>query len=160
MVGAAVGANSPLGPSARPHPSQALCRSTTSRYTTAEQSTLDDFQCQICLGTLRSCVAIEPCGHNFCATCLSQYFGTQLESGVPHMCPLRCPDPERVVINETVRNLVETLEHSWRFKRVSNRDDGLLQDGEASGRVSGLAGAESLILFQVSHFLCSSTHDD
>ena len=50
----------------------------TSRYTTAELSTLEDFQCQICLSTLRDCVAIEPCGHNFCASCLSHHFASQL----------------------------------------------------------------------------------
>ncbi|GMH36421.1 hypothetical protein BSKO_04289 [Bryopsis sp. KO-2023] len=102
------GANSPSTPSQRI--SRSLCRSSTSRYTTAEQSTLDDFQCQICLGTLKGCVAIETCGHNFCAPCLSQYFGTQLESGVQLTCPLRCPDPERIVVNETVRNLVDMLD--------------------------------------------------
>lgn len=51
---------------------------TTSKYTTADASTLEDFQCQICLGTLRSCVALEPCGHNFCAPCLSHHFASQL----------------------------------------------------------------------------------
>jgi hypothetical protein len=50
----------------------------TSRYTTADLSTLEDFQCQICLSTLRGCVAIEPCGHNFCASCLSHHFASQL----------------------------------------------------------------------------------
>ncbi|CAD7704362.1 unnamed protein product [Ostreobium quekettii] len=144
--GEAVGSSSPLTPPrGRPQPSQALSRSTTSRYTTAEQSTLDDFQCQICLGTLRCCVAIEPCGHNFCACCLSQYFGTQLENGVPHMCPLRCPDPERVVLNDTVRNLVDNLERSLRLKkgtREASKEDLAGQEAEASGRASGLAAAD------------------
>ncbi len=53
-------------------------RMATSRYTTADISTLEDFQCQICLSTLRDCVAIEPCGHNFCASCLSHHFASQL----------------------------------------------------------------------------------
>ena len=56
-----------------------LQRSLTSTYTTAEASTLEDFQCQICLSTLRSCVALEPCGHNFCATCLSHHFASLLQ---------------------------------------------------------------------------------
>jgi hypothetical protein len=55
----------------------------TSRYTTAEASTLDDLQCQICLGTLESCVALEPCGHNFCAACLSNHFAAQLQVSSP-----------------------------------------------------------------------------
>ena len=60
-----------------------LQRSLTSAYTTAEASTLDDFQCQICLSTLHSCVALEPCGHNFCATCLSHHFASLLQVRAP-----------------------------------------------------------------------------
>ena len=56
-------------------------RMATSKYTTARMSTLEDFQCQICLSTLRDCVAIEPCGHNFCAACLSHHFASQLLVG-------------------------------------------------------------------------------
>ena len=56
-----------------------LERTATSDYTTAESSTLDDFQCQICLSTLRDCVALEPCGHNWCATCLSHHFASLLQ---------------------------------------------------------------------------------
>ena len=56
-----------------------LERTVTSDYTTAESSTLDDFQCQICLGTLRDCVVLEPCGHNWCATCLSNHFASLLQ---------------------------------------------------------------------------------
>ena len=55
----------------------------TSDYTTAESSTLDDFQCQICLGTLRDCVVLEPCGHNWCATCLSHHFASLLQVRPP-----------------------------------------------------------------------------
>ena len=58
-----------------------LQRMATSKYTTARMSTLEDFQCQICLSTLRDCVAIEPCGHNFCASCLSHHFASQLLVG-------------------------------------------------------------------------------
>lgn len=47
-------------------------------------------QCQICLGTLRDCVSLQPCGHNACAACLSNYFASLLNSGQPLTCPLRC----------------------------------------------------------------------
>ena len=60
--------------------SSSIFRTATSRYTTAEQSTLEDLKCQICLNSLRQCVALEPCGHNFCATCLSHHLGSQLQS--------------------------------------------------------------------------------
>lgn len=78
---------SPSG--ARPS-SAAIFRTATSRYTTAEQSTLEDLKCQICLNTLRQCVALEPCGHNFCATCLSHHLGNSLQGGMQLSCPFRC----------------------------------------------------------------------
>ncbi|DBA73902.1 TPA: hypothetical protein ACH3X2_009553 [Trebouxia sp. C0005] len=90
-------------------PRRRLERTATSDYTTAESSTLDDFQCQICLGTLRDCVALEPCGHNWCATCLSHHFASLLQSGVPLACPLRCVPPDRIVSNRAVRSLVDEL---------------------------------------------------
>jgi Zinc finger, C3HC4 type (RING finger) len=86
-----------------------LSRTATSRYTTAEASTLDDLRCQICLNTLRQCVALEPCGHNYCATCLSHHLGSQLQAGVPLSCPFRCPPPQRVAINYAVRALIDLL---------------------------------------------------
>lgn len=74
----------PLPKSCRRPVVSGLQRSLTSTYTTAEASTLEDFQCQICLSTLRSCVALEPCGHNFCATCLSHHFASLLQVGPPY----------------------------------------------------------------------------
>jgi len=92
----------------RPTSHSSLSKWPTCKYTTADRCTLEDFQCQICLNTLSSCVTIEPCGHNFCAACLSKYLTNQLENGMQLLCPLRCPDPKRVVKNDTVRELVET----------------------------------------------------
>lgn len=85
-------------------------RTATSRYNTKEWTTLDDLQCQICLSVLRQCVALEPCGHNFCASCLSQHFANLLQAGLPLTCPLRCAVPERVVNNKAVRALIEMHE--------------------------------------------------
>lgn len=68
-----------------------LERSATSDYTTAESSTLDDFQCQICLGPVKQCVSLEPCGHNWCATCLSHHFASLLQ--VPETPPPPPPAP-------------------------------------------------------------------
>ena len=58
---------------------------------------------------LSKCVALEPCGHNFCATCLSHHLGSQLEGGLQLACPFRCPPPERIVVNYAVRALVDLL---------------------------------------------------
>ncbi|KAF6266719.1 hypothetical protein COO60DRAFT_10326 [Scenedesmus sp. NREL 46B-D3] len=75
--------------SSPPNASVSIFRTATSRYTTAEQSTLEDLKCQVCLTTLRQCVALEPCGHNFCACCLSHHLGNQLQSGLQLSCPFR-----------------------------------------------------------------------
>ena len=42
-----------------------------------------DLICQICLGPLRSCLALKPCGHNFCASCLSHHFAALLQVQPP-----------------------------------------------------------------------------
>lgn len=71
---AATPASTPLGGSpamgsprrAQSHAARmSLARSMTSTYATVENTTLDDLQCQICLGTLHNCVALEPCGMSF-----------------------------------------------------------------------------------------------
>jgi hypothetical protein len=79
----------PCSPGGARPSSAAIFRTATSRYTTAEQSTLEDLKCQICLNTLRQCVALEPCGHNFCACCLSHHLGNSLQGGLQLSCPFR-----------------------------------------------------------------------
>lgn len=71
-----------------------------------EPSTL---QCQICLDTFVKAVALEPCGHSFCAACLSQHLAACLGHGQALACPLRCAAPQRVVINHAIRHLLATL---------------------------------------------------
>lgn len=51
----------------------------TSKYTTPDSSQPGDMICQICLGPLRACLALKPCGHNFCAACLSHHFASLLQ---------------------------------------------------------------------------------
>ena len=34
-------------------------------------------------------MALEPCGHNFCAPCLSNHLAAQLQAGRPVSCPFR-----------------------------------------------------------------------
>ena len=109
-----------------------LAKWPTCKYTTADRCTLEDLECQICLSTLSSCVTIEPCGHNFCAICLSNYVSSQLESGAQMMCPLRCPDPERFVKNEMVRNLID------KKKRESRNSHLLTTEEEVDNLIDGL----------------------
>ena len=76
-------------------------------------------QCQICLDTLSDCVAISPCGHNFCAPCLSHHLAALLSNGQPLACPLRCAPPEQIVINAAVRQLVAS--HARTARRAARR---------------------------------------
>lgn len=87
----------------------ALLRMPTTRYLTACSSRLEELQCCLCLDTLRDCVALEPCGHNFCATCASNHFGSQVQQGRQLSCPLRCGLPSSIVANQAVRSLVQRL---------------------------------------------------
>lgn len=59
-----------------------LQRTFTSLYTTAESSNAMDLICQICLGPFRDCVALQPCGHSFCAPCLSHHFAAILQVSI------------------------------------------------------------------------------
>eukprot|EP00884_Botryococcus_braunii_P003133 jgi/Botrbrau1/12820/Bobra.20_1s0011.1 len=140
-------------PLTRRVPSFQLQRMMTSRYTTAETSTLEDLQCQICLGTLHQCVALEPCGHNFCAACLSNHFAAQLQAGIAISCPLRCPAPLRVVANTAVRSLVRAYAASEKMLRSTGSHSGRghwanfaasRPRGEDPPEEDGLAPAEPL----------------
>lgn len=67
-----------------------LARNTTSEYVNAAQASLDDLECPICYEHLKKAVALEPCGHSFCAVCLAQHFGQQLQSDKEILgCPYR-----------------------------------------------------------------------
>ena len=60
-----------------------LARTATSEYSSLERYTTDDLVCLICKGTLVQCVALQPCGHNFCATCASNHFAALLRVCAP-----------------------------------------------------------------------------
>ena len=69
-----------------------------------------NLQCPICFDTFKDAVTLEPCGHSFCAPCLSQYYGLCLERRQALECLYRCRAPERVVANFVARECVENLE--------------------------------------------------
>ena len=45
--------------------------------------------CPLCSALMSAAVQLRPCGHSFCAACLSQHMGAQLQGGVPLACPFR-----------------------------------------------------------------------
>ena len=99
----------------------ALRRSATSLYTTPEAAMEEPsiLQCQICLDTFVNAVALEPCGHSFCAACLSQYLAACLGHGQALACPLRCAAPQRVVINHAIRQLLASLQNNQAVTAVA-----------------------------------------
>lgn len=125
-----------------PHAAASIFRTATSRYTTAEQSTLEDLKCQICLTTLRQCVALEPCGHNFCACCLSHHLGNQLQSGLQLSCPFRCGAAARM------QAAAEQLQFMWkREEQFRLPCDGIVQHAD-------VWRAEAALRFEVDKSAC------
>lgn len=45
--------------------------------------------CPLCCQLMEAAVQLQPCRHGFCATCLSQHLGAQLQAGVQLSCPWR-----------------------------------------------------------------------
>ena len=74
-----------------------LERVPTSKYNDEGSTSLADLRCMVCLGTVTAALALEPCGHTFCAACLSQYFGHRMTAAASDPygdfeelhCPLR-----------------------------------------------------------------------
>eukprot|EP01023_Acetabularia_acetabulum_P056379 TRINITY_DN6547_c0_g2_i4.p1 TRINITY_DN6547_c0_g2~~TRINITY_DN6547_c0_g2_i4.p1 ORF type:complete len:1050 (-),score=222.74 TRINITY_DN6547_c0_g2_i4:360-3509(-) len=95
-----------------------LLRTATTRYNgpNAVIQGEDDPICVICLSTPRDCVAVHPCGHSFCATCLSHHFGGLVDRGLQLSCPMRCSDCDRIVANMPLREALQN-----RAQRLPNR---------------------------------------
>ncbi|KAL6754307.1 hypothetical protein V8C86DRAFT_362435 [Haematococcus lacustris] len=65
-------------------------------------------QCGICSQALVQAVTMEPCSHSFCATCMSEHMGRQLQAGLAPRCPHRCSHPQQFVrANHLLRDLVQ-----------------------------------------------------
>ncbi|CAL8238525.1 unnamed protein product, partial [Lota lota] len=74
----------------------------------------DDFSCSICLDVFNSPVT-NPCGHNFCRTCITKFWDDQVQ----YKCPVcnelfhRRPD---VQVNTFISEMVDQFRSSVRFK--------------------------------------------
>jgi hypothetical protein len=65
--------------------------------------------CQLCASPPRACVELQPCGHNFCAACLSHYFADALASATPLACPHGCADTTSIAPCSSVDALLDGL---------------------------------------------------
>lgn len=75
--------------------------------------------CQICGDLPKECLELQPCGHMFCAVCLSHRFAAVLTSGTHLTCPHGCPRPENIDRCMEVDMLVASLpEYLHRLARV------------------------------------------
>lgn len=88
-------------------PRRALARCLTVSYTSTKSCNLEDMTCPICQDVFTQCVALEPCGHSFCAPCLSHLLVTHIMEGRLPLCAFRCTTVKRVVVNPLMRSLVE-----------------------------------------------------
>lgn len=75
--------------------------------------------CQICGGLPRACLELQPCGHTFCAACLSHKFAYLLSTASHLACPHGCPQPESINQCPDTDALVAALpEYLQRLSRV------------------------------------------
>lgn len=75
--------------------------------------------CQICGGLPRACLELQPCGHTFCAACLSHKFAYLLSTASHLACPHGCPHPESINQCPEIDALVASLpEYLQRLSRV------------------------------------------
>jgi hypothetical protein len=75
--------------------------------------------CQICGNLPHECLELQPCGHTFCAVCLSHRFAAVLTSGAHLTCPHGCPRPDNIDRCMEVDMLVASLpEYLPRLARV------------------------------------------
>lgn len=65
--------------------------------------------CQICGDLPHECLELQPCGHTFCAVCLSHRFAAVLRSGAHLTCPHGCPRPDNIDRCMEVDMLVASL---------------------------------------------------
>eukprot|EP00892_Ulva_mutabilis_P009573 jgi/Ulvmu1/6989/UM033_0047.1 len=91
--------------------------------------------CQICGGLPRECLELQPCGHTFCAACLSHKFAHLLTTASHLACPHGCLQPESINQCPEVDALVAALpEYLTRLSRVLDWRSGRLdsENGEAA----------------------------
>ncbi|XP_076843495.1 E3 ubiquitin-protein ligase TRIM39-like [Brachyhypopomus gauderio] len=79
----------------------------TSEFTRDSSSLLseDQFMCSVCLDVITDPVT-TPCGHNFCKTCLTQYWDNSLHCLCP-LCKETFPKRPELKINTTLREVVD-----------------------------------------------------
>eukprot|EP00798_Chlamydomonas_sp_ICE-L_P022540 gene22540-29665_t len=84
----------------------------TSKTDQQDSSCSHDLVCRFCNFLCINAVSIEPCGHSFCSSCLSQHFGALLQCGKPLQCPLRCLNAHAVTPNNELRQSIQAMRES------------------------------------------------
>ena len=65
--------------------------------------------CQLCAALPRNCLELQPCGHTFCAPCLSHHLYGLLQSGGPLGCPHGCVDTSTIARSAAAAALLDDL---------------------------------------------------
>ncbi|GAX80598.1 hypothetical protein CEUSTIGMA_g8033.t1, partial [Chlamydomonas eustigma] len=112
---------------------------------------VSDMLCPLCTHLITLAVEIRPCGHSFCASCLSHHFGAQLQAGILLTCPFRnCRRPERIVADPGTRYLVNKLRRARRSRNGSssscsmNGGSSCSRTGGSSSSGGGLSSMDTL----------------
>lgn len=84
----------------------------------------EQFLCSICLHEFTDPVS-TPCGHNYCKTCITEYWGSSSVTQCP-LCNVRFRSRPRLQVNTAFRDM---LEH-FSSMRVKGGEEGLAKPGE------------------------------
>ncbi|GIL62856.1 hypothetical protein Vafri_17073, partial [Volvox africanus] len=79
----------------------------TSRYLGYSGS--DALVCGLCGGCLQRAVAVQPCGHTYCGSCLSQRLSVVMAAGCKLGCPAGCAVFTKIAVNMPARRLEELM---------------------------------------------------
>ncbi|KXZ54312.1 hypothetical protein GPECTOR_5g397 [Gonium pectorale] len=118
----------------------------TNRYPAAAAQS--ELVCGLCGSGLAGAVALQPCGHTFCAHCLSDHMLAAMAGGGRLGCPERCRSFERVVINHPARRMEAMLlyghgasDGDWNADSIgrSANDSPPHHDWSANGQASMMA---------------------
>ncbi|GLI62552.1 hypothetical protein VaNZ11_005219 [Volvox africanus] len=79
----------------------------TSRYPGYSGS--DALVCGLCGGCLQRAIAVQPCGHTYCGSCLSQRLSVVMAAGCKLGCPAGCAAFSKIAVNMPARRLEELM---------------------------------------------------
>ncbi|EFJ43315.1 hypothetical protein VOLCADRAFT_106891 [Volvox carteri f. nagariensis] len=91
--------------------------------------------CGLCGDYLQRAIAVHPCGHTYCGSCLSEHLSSLMAAGCRLGCPEGCTVFTHLAANQPARRLEEIL------VGPRHNDGGCEQERIGTGSSGGVAGA-------------------